>query len=64
MVTVSAVIPLTTPEVETVAIPVLSLLQTPPEVASASAVVVPEQTLTAAEGVILPAPEVTLTVAV
>ena len=61
---VPAATPLTTPAEETVAIPVALLLHVPPVVASARAVVLPEQKLTAVEGVILPAPEVTLTVAI
>jgi hypothetical protein len=63
MVAVPAVTPLTTPEEDTVARAVLLLLHTPPEVASARVVVAPVQTFTAVEGVIVPAPAVTLTVA-
>lgn len=49
---------------ETEARPELLLLHTPPVIASARLVVVPEQKLTAVEGVIDPAPEVMFTVAV
>ena len=55
--------PVTTPVPETVATPVLLLLQTPPPVASVRLVVLPRQTVATA-GVIAAAPGFTVTVAV
>ena len=62
MVAVPAVIPVTTPPVLTVAMPVLLLLHTPPLVASASVVVPPVHTVV--DPVIVPADGVPDTVTV